>query len=134
MPPLPWTLGRYGPEDGAGVHALASTLSLRRYRDVPRFVRWALRIRGQLATAEGCAGYSLEAQLARKTFSTLSAWSSAAAMNDFVHGAEHARMLRDMSGRVGSSTFVEFGARPSELPLDWTSAKRRLADRAARSS
>jgi hypothetical protein len=132
MPTLPWTACRYRPDDQATLHVLTSTLPLARYRDVPRFMRWALRIRRQLASAEGCAGYSLDARLTRKSFFTLSAWSNAEAMNAFVRSGDHARMLTDMAGRLGHSTFVESTAAAAELPLDWSAARQRLADKAHR--
>ncbi|MDE3131280.1 MAG: DUF3291 domain-containing protein [Acidobacteriota bacterium] len=132
MPTLPWTTSSYRPADGSSLHVLASTLPLSRYRDVPRFMRWASRIRRQLATAEGCAGYSLDAQLTRKTFCTLSAWSSPDAMNAFVRSGAHAQMLADMAGRLGNPTFVQSTASPTELPLDWTAARQRLAEAATR--
>ncbi len=134
MPTLPWTVCSYRPQGDDALHVLASTLPLKRYRDVPRFLRWALTIRKQLAAAEGCAGYSLDAQLLRKTFYTLSAWSSAEAMSRFVHSNEHARMLADMAGRLGLATFVESNASPSDLPLDWGAAKQRLIDKRARAA
>jgi quinol monooxygenase YgiN len=107
---------------------LTSTLPLTRYRDVPRFLRWAMRIRKQLATSDGCAGYSLDAQLLRKTFYTLSAWQDREAMNRFVQSGRHAAMLADMRGRLGQSTFVESSTQAPELPLDWGAAKQRLTD------
>lgn len=131
MPALSWTDCRYRPQEGETVHVLTSTLPLNRYRDVPRFLRWALKIRKQLANAEGAAGYSLDARLLHKTFYTLSAWSDAGAMNRFVRSGEHARMLTDMKGRLGEATFVEYTASAIDLPLDWRAAKQRLA--AARS-
>ena len=128
MPTLPWTDCRYRPRDGESLHVLTSTLPLQSYRDVPRFLRWTLRIRRQLANAEGAAGYSLDARLLRKTFYTLSAWSSADTMNAFVHSGHHASMLTDMAGRLGQPKFVESTATRDDLPLDWNAAKRRLAD------
>jgi hypothetical protein len=128
MPALPWTNCRYRPHDGESLHVLTSTLPLQSYRDLPRFMRWTLKIRKQLASAEGAAGYSLDARLLRRTFYTLSAWSSRDAMNAFVHSGEHARMLADMAGRLGQPEFVESTASPAELPLDWDAAKQRLAD------
>ncbi|MDE3134608.1 MAG: DUF3291 domain-containing protein [Acidobacteriota bacterium] len=130
MPPLPWTTCSYQPTDESSLHVLASTLPLSRYSDIPRFMRWASRIRRQLTRAEGCAGYSLDAQLTRKTFSTLSAWSSPEAMNAFVRSGAHAQMLDDMAGRLGKATFVESAATPTQLPLDWKAAKQRLAEAA----
>ncbi len=134
MPALPWTECQYRPRNGESLHVLTSTLPLQSYRDVPRFLRWTLRIRKQLAKAEGAAGYSLDARLLRKTFYTLSAWSSAEAMNRFVHSGDHASMLADMAGRLGQPAFVESNASPAELPLDWDAAKQRLADERVRSS
>ncbi len=127
MPTLPWTVCRYQPQDGDSLHVLTSTLPLQSYRDVPRFLRWTLKIRKQLANAEGAAGYSLDARLLRKTFYTLSAWSSAETMNTFVHSGHHASMLTDMAGRLGQPEFVESTATPADLPLDWGAAKQRLA-------
>jgi hypothetical protein len=131
VPTLPWTVCRYHAEADESLHVLTSTLPLQSYRDVPRFLRWTLRIRKQLADAEGAAGYSLDARLLRKTFYTLSAWSDAEAMNRFVRSGEHARMLADMAGRLGEPKFVESTATRAELPLNWGAAKQRLA--AARS-
>jgi quinol monooxygenase YgiN len=108
------------------MHVLASTLPLRRFRDIPRFLRWTREIRAQLRTAEGCAGYHLDARLLRKTFHTHSAWSDAEAMNAFVHSGRHAAMLADMAGRLGQPTFVEYNSPARTLPLDWATARQQL--------
>jgi hypothetical protein len=126
MPVLPWTTGPFDPRGDRELHVLTSTLPLTRYRDVPRFLRWAMQIRKQLATTDGCAGYSLDARLLGKTFHTLSAWQDRDAMNRFVHSGRHAAMLADMAGRLGQSTFVESSAHADGLPLDWAAAKQRL--------
>jgi quinol monooxygenase YgiN len=83
---------------------------------VPRFLRWAVRIRKQLATSDGCAGYSLDAHLLRNTFYTLSAWQDRDAMNRFVQSGRHAAMLADMGGRLGQSTFVESSTQAQVWP------------------
>jgi hypothetical protein len=126
MPALPWTTGPYAVGD-AQLHVLASTLPLARYRDLPRFLRWTMKIRKQLATADGLAGYSLDAHLLRKTFYTLSAWKDRDAMNRFVHSGQHAAMLADMAGRLGKPTFTESTTPASAVPLDWAAAKQGLA-------
>jgi hypothetical protein len=128
MPALPWTKGSFNPTGDRELHVLTSTLPLTRYGDVPRFLRWAMQIRKQLATTEGCAGYSLDARLLRKTFYTLSAWEDREAMDRFVRSGRHAAMLADMAGRLGQSTFVESSAPATELPLDWSAAKQRLTN------
>src|SRR5215469_9901667 len=130
MPALPWTTGPYNPTGGRELHVLTSTLPLTRYRDVPRFLRWTMQIRRQLASTDGCAGYSLDARLLRKTFYTLSAWQDRDAMTRFVQSGRHAAMLADMAGRLGESTFVESSTSPDGLPLDWAAAKQRLAKNA----
>jgi len=107
---------------------LTSKLPLNRYRDVPRFLRWSLKIRRQLLSNPTCAGFTLDAQLASKTFWTLSAWKDQDAMMQFVRSGEHAAMLRDMAGRVGGSIFAESVTASSDLPLDWAAARQRLAD------
>ena len=128
VPALPWTTGSYKPTEDGELHVLTSTLPLTRYRDVPRFLRWTMQIRKQLATTDGCAGFSLDAHLLRKTFYTLSAWQDRDAMNRFVHSGRHAAMLADMAGRLGQSTFVESSTGADGLPLDWAAAKQRLTD------
>ncbi|APA98610.1 antibiotic biosynthesis monooxygenase [Nocardia seriolae] len=127
MPEIPWTKGVYQPEDGDELHVLTSELPLKRYGDIPRFLRWTLRIRTQLRDAPGCAGYSLDALLTAKTFRTLSAWSDKAAMEAFVRSGAHAEMLADMAGRVGNPRFVESTAPGKGLPLLWAEARARLA-------
>jgi quinol monooxygenase YgiN len=131
MPALPWTTGPYKPDNDTTLHVLTSMLPLRRYGDIVRFLRWTGKIRKQLVTADGCAGYSLDARLLRKTFYTLSAWSDAEAMNQFVRTGQHAAMLADMAGRLGEPTFVESSTKSSALPLRWAAAKQRIADRRA---
>jgi hypothetical protein len=126
MPTLPWTSGPY--VDEGPLHVLTSTLPLNRYLDVPRFLRWTLRIRKQLRDTQGLAGYSLDAKLRHKTFWTLSAWQDREAMEAFVRSGAHAAMLADMAGRLGQSRFVESTAIRADLPLDWAAARRRVAD------
>jgi hypothetical protein len=126
MPTLPWTNGPY--VDEGPLHVLTSTLPLNRYLDVPRFLRWTLRIRRQLRDAPGLAGYSLDAKLLHKTFWTLSAWEDHEAMERFVRSGAHVAMLADMAGRLGPSRFVESTATRANLPLDWAAARRRVAD------
>ena len=123
--PLPWvqtTLDHRQDE----YHCLASQLPLNRYRDIPRFLLWTLRIRKQLKTAPGLIGYSLKADLFRKTFATLSAWENQNQMMNFVRSGAHQKMLADMKERLGPSQFVEWQAPASKLPLTWELASQKL--------
>jgi quinol monooxygenase YgiN len=126
MPKMPWTRGLF--QENTELHVLTSSLPLNRYRDIPRFLRWSLKIRRQLRNDPGCAGFTLDARLASKTFWTLSAWKNRDAMMRFVRSGEHAAMLRDMAGRVAGSKFAESATASSELPLDRSAARQRLAN------
>ena len=86
MRPSRWVKGRAGPGAGTAI-ALASRLPLRGYRDIPGFLRDTRTVRGQLREAPGLAGYSLRAQLLRKTFWTLSLGESAPDLARFAAGA-----------------------------------------------
>ena len=125
MPVLPWSAGRYRAD--TELHVLTSRLPLTRYRDIPRFLRWTVKVQRQLRNDPGCAGHTLDAKLLTKTFWTLSAWADRDAMMRFVHSGRHAEMLTDMAGRLGNPSFVDSTARQADLPLDWTAARARIA-------
>ncbi|MFI9504898.1 hypothetical protein [Nocardia sp. NPDC052566] len=126
MPALPWSAGVYEPADGIQLHVLTTCLPLTRYRDIPRFLRWTAKIRTQLKSTPGCAGYTLDAKPFTKTFWTLSAWSDKEAMEAFVHSGVHAKMLQDMAGRLGNPYFADSTATSAELPLSWADARARI--------
>ncbi len=131
MPTLPWSTGVHQPVAGEQLHVLTSRLPLTRYTDVPRFLRWTLKIRSQLRDAPGCVGYTLDARLLSKTFWTLSAWSDKDAMEAFVRSGTHSDMLADMAGRIGRPSFVESPATVAQIPLSWTEARTRIAEAAS---
>ncbi|MFE3187744.1 hypothetical protein ACFXHA_01970 [Nocardia sp. NPDC059240] len=126
MPALPWSAGLYQPPDGTQLHVLTTNLPLTRYRDILRFLRWTIKIRTQLKSTPGCAGYTMDAQPFSKTFWTLSAWSDKEAMEVFVHTGTHAAMLKDMAGRLGNPHFADSTATPADLPLSWSEAHARI--------
>ncbi len=129
MPALPWLRGSAAPTTELELVVMASRLPLRHYRRIPAFLRWTLRIRGQLAEAPGLAGYSLDAKLLRKTFWTLSAWTSREAMEAFVGEEPHRSAMASIRPHMGESSFAFWTVRPAELPLKWGEARRRIADR-----
>jgi hypothetical protein len=124
MPTIPWK--SYQANGPGECHCLTSVLPLNHYRDVPRFLLWALRIRRQLGHSAGILGYSLKAELSHKRFWTLSAWASSEEMIGFVRSGHHNAMLEDMRGRLGQSTFREWDCPQTDLPLSWKSANERL--------
>jgi hypothetical protein len=126
MPALPWTT--FSPPDPARDYvAMASALPLARYRDLPRFLRAAMAIRGQLAQASGLVGYALDAHLARKTFWTVSAWDSQDALDAFSRADPHHGRVGIIRPRMRPTTFTFWTVRGADLPISWTEARRRIA-------
>jgi hypothetical protein len=138
MPTLPWTAA--GPaEAGRDVVVLASRLRLRRYRDIPGFLRAATRIRTQVHGSPGAHGVSLIAQPLGKTFWTLSAWSDQPALDAFVRTAPHLDVMTKYRGRLVDPLFTTWTVPASSLPAArsnaaelWAAGKERLADIAKR--
>lgn len=128
MPALPWSAGVYKPADGHQLHVMTTNLPLTRFRDVPRFLRWTIRIRTQLKSAPGCVGFTMDAKPFTKTFWTLSAWSDEQAMERFVRSGAHAEMLKDMAGRLGNPHFADSTATSADIPLSWADARARIKD------
>ena len=133
MPALPW-IKVSTAEPGAGLTVLATRLPLRKHRHIPGFLRWTMRIRGQLGRSPGLVGYSLDAHLLGKTFWTVSAWTGQAAMQDFVHQDPHAAGMAAIRPHMGRSTFVFWTVTSDELPLKWSDVRRRVDEKAATST
>lgn len=126
MPALPWS--RIATADpGTELTVVATRLPLRSYRHIPAFLVWTLRIRRQLAHAEGLVGYSLDAHLLRKTFLTVSAWQSRAAVDEFVHQDPHAAGMAAIRPNMEHSAFAFWTVAPEDLPLRWGDVRSRLA-------
>ena len=125
MPALPW-IRIAGPEPGAELTVMATRLPLRSYRHIPGFLRWTWRIRRQLAASDGLVGYSLDAHPLGKTFWTVSAWTSEAAMYAFVRQDPHAAAMAAIRPHMGRSAFLRWTATPDDLPLRWGDIRRRV--------
>jgi quinol monooxygenase YgiN len=136
MPTLPWTEAA-GAEDGnrtGEALVLGSSLALGSYRDIPSFLRAALRIRKQVQASRGGLGVSLIAQPAKKTFWTLSAWTDQESLDAFVRTAPHIDVMRAFHGRMHGSRFTTWTVPRADLPAArsnakslWRAAKERLA-------
>ena len=113
---------------------MASLLPLRRYRHIPGFLRWTMRIRRQLSDTPGLVGYSLDARLLRKTFWTLSAWASRDALNAFVRTNPHEAATAAIHPKMDNPTFAFWTASPEDLPLGWDEARHRIDEKLRRSS
>ena len=125
MPPLPWTKVT-DVEPNIDCTVMASRLPLESYRDIPRFLRWTLRIRRRLAHTPGLIGYALDAQLLRKTFWTVSAWTGRADLGRFDRSEPHAEAKGAIRPRIRPSTFVMWSSTTAELPVKWSDVRRRI--------
>jgi hypothetical protein len=130
MPKLPWA-SVHEVDPDTEVTVMGSRLPLRRYRDIPAFMGATLRIRRQLARSEGLVGYALDAQLTRKTFWTVSAWTDPAALDRFDRADPHRASTRAIKPRMEPSTFVFWTGRAADLPVAWHEVRRRVEERAA---
>lgn len=130
MPAFPWTTGTT-PDPEHECVVMASRLPLARYRHIPRFLAATMRIRRQLAGAEGLIGYALDAQLLRKTFWTLSAWENQQALNAFSKNDPHRARVDEIRPHMRPATFVFWTANASDLPPTWADARRRIEEQIA---
>jgi hypothetical protein len=104
---------------------MASRFDLRSHADVPAFLLAALRIRRQMLTSPGVVGVSLIARPLTKTFYTLSAWESRAALDRAVADQPHATTMVRFRTKMANSVFV-FWTASGSVP-QWSDAHRRLA-------
>jgi hypothetical protein len=111
------------PDANATYVVMASRLPLRRYRRIPSFIRATLRIRRQLATAEGLVGYSLNAKLLSKTFWTLSAWRNQEALDRFARADPHRSLIAAIRPHMNRTTFVTWTSTGSDVPVKWETAR-----------
>jgi hypothetical protein len=125
MATLRWT-ARDAVESPPEVVVMASRLPLARYRSVPAFLRATVAIRRQLAASEGLIGHSLKADLRRKTFHTLSAWTSESVLNDFAVAQPHLDYVAAIRPHMLPTTFVTWWTSREDIPVSWAEAQRRL--------
>lgn len=128
MSALPWFRVATA-EPGTELTVMASRLPLRRYRHIPAFLRWTMRIRRQLSHTPGLVGYSLDARLLGKTFWTLSAWASRNALDTFVRTNPHEAAMVAIPPEMGNPTFAFWTAASEDLPVRWDNARRRIDEK-----
>jgi heme-degrading monooxygenase HmoA len=122
MPALPW-VERHAVDPDHHYLAMASRLPLKSYRFIPGFLRDAMRIRRQLANTSGLLGYSLNAQLTRKTFWTFSVWEDQSSLDAFAGTDPHRSITRGLRPRMKESRFEFLTISGDSLPMTWEQMK-----------
>lgn len=125
MPTLPWVTIDQPAADT--VQVMASRLEVRSLRHVPRFFATSMALWKQARRSPGALGVTLKADLARRTFWTLSAWTDNDAISAYARTEPHASATRRTRSMMRESTFVFWQAPATELPLEWAEARRRIA-------
>lgn len=125
MPALPWKQF-IEPEPESTYTVMCSRLPLKRHRSIPGFLRDTIAIRRQLAKTPGLVGYALDAKVLAKTFWTLSAWTGNDDLSVFNLADPHHTITGRLRPQMDQAEFVFFTALGSELPPDWSDARRRL--------
>ena len=125
MPPSSWK-PILAAEPGREYLVLGTRLALRSYLRIPQFVRMAFAIQRQLAKSDGLVGYALNAQLTRKTFWTVSAWTDPAALDAFVRTLPHSDIMRRLRPHLETGRFRTWNVPGSALPIGWAEAEAHL--------
>jgi hypothetical protein len=126
MPVIPWKMAEK-PVAGNRYLALISYLPLKHFRAVLKFFQCTFEIQRQLRTSPGLIGYSLEARPLARKFWTSSVWSDQQSLMDFVSRGPHRRITQELAPHLGKSQFAWWTVESQEIPLDWSSAKARIA-------
>ena len=122
MPALPWGSREPLQADRSYI-VMSSKLPLRRYRSIPRFLRDTLAIRRQLASAPGLIGYSLDADLARRTFWTFSVWDSQHSLDAFAASPPHRQIIARLRPLMGQTRFATSTMTGPAIPRAWPARK-----------
>jgi heme-degrading monooxygenase HmoA len=124
-PPLPWR--SFAPIDPDGEYVVTTTrLPLRQHRHIPAVMAATVRIARQLARSDGLIGYSLHAQLVRKTFWTMSVWQTADDLDRFVRSDVHRVAMGGIGPHMERPSIQTTRVRGGHLPPAWADVHREL--------
>jgi Domain of unknown function (DUF3291) len=86
-----------------------------------------LQVQRQMAQSKGLVGYTMDADLPRLWFWTLSVWEDRRSLTDFVHAIPHQEIMRKIAPLMKQPKFVYWKIEGREIPLRWDDAKARLS-------
>ncbi|MER7699891.1 MULTISPECIES: DUF3291 domain-containing protein [unclassified Streptomyces] len=129
MPTLPWTTPNPARPDTTAF-VMASRLEVKSGKHTPRFFLKSLSAWGQVRKAPGALGASLEAQLLKGVFYTLSAWEDKDALYTYARTEPHKSVMTGLRSVMGASTFTFWEVPVAQLPITWEDAKRHIEEQA----
>lgn len=124
---LPWSTAG-APSAGQDAYVMASRFELTSAWRSPAFLAQAIRAWRQARRSPGVFGVTLRAQLSRRTYWTLSAWTDQAALNTFARTEPHRTIMRRVRPWAKTATF-RFWTVPADklTPTGlWAEAERRI--------
>lgn len=107
--------------------ALLSFLPLKRYRMIPRFIKYTSEIERQLSESRGLVGYALQAQLLSRRFWTLSVWEDEKALMEFVVRSPHGPVMQNLLPHMAATKFTQWKIKGGAIPPSWNEAKQYMA-------
>lgn len=102
-------------------------LPLKRFRTLPLFMWFSLKVQRQLSRSKGPIGYSMDSDIRRLHFWTLSVWEDRDSLSEFIRALPHGDVMDKMTPLMGETKFIYWNVDASEIPLRWDAAKARMA-------
>ena len=100
---------------------LLTSLALKRYWTVPKFLRLSTAVQAQLAESQGLLGYTMSAQLLSKKYWTLSVWEDEQKLADFRTNLPRRDVMEEL--RPGAKfTVIRWKISGSAVPPTWNDA------------
>lgn len=106
--------------------ALVSDIPPLRLSSTGRWFRGAQEVTAQLRETDGVVGFSLSASPLRKRYLTLSVWTDAEALADFVPSRAHGRLVQELRPEMAPTRFVRWAFPGREGRPSWREGLRRL--------
>ena len=91
-----------------------------------RFLLQARRIQGQLKTAKGLVGYSMQMELLGKKGGMLSVWENESALNEFAHAGQHSQAMEKLKPSLNWRKLARWSISGSDVPPKWADALTRI--------
>jgi hypothetical protein len=108
--------------------ALLSYLPLKRYRMLPKFLKYTAETERQLSESEGLIGYSLQAEILSLRFWTLSVWENEESLMQFVVKLPHGQIMAALAPHMDETKFTRWKIKGASLPPSWNEAKKRMSE------